>query len=78
MKPFDLEELFARLKAVLRRGVIDQLFTFQNIEINFPKKSVLKAGKEIHLTLKEFQILEFLVQNKGVTISRTDLITHLR
>lgn len=78
VKPFDLEELLARLKAVLRRGVIDQLFTFQDIEINFPKKMVFKSKKEIHLTLKELQILEILVQNRGVTMSRTDLITHLR
>lgn len=78
VKPFDLEELLARLKAVLRRGVIDQLFTFQDIEINFPKKRVFKSKKEVHLTLKEFQILEILVQNRGVSMSRTDLITYLR
>ena len=78
VKPFDLEELLARLKAVLRRGVIDQLFTFQDIEINFPKKRVFKPKKEVHLTLKEFQILEILVQNRGVSMSRTDLITYLR
>ena len=78
VKPFDLEELLARLKAVLRRGVIDQLFTFKDIEINFPKKRVFKSKKEIHLTLKEFQILEILVQNRGVSMSRTDLITYLR
>ncbi len=78
VKPFDLEELLARLKAVLRRGVIDQLFTFQDIEMNFPKKRVFKSKKEVHLTLKEFQILEILVQNRGVSMSRTDLITYLR
>lgn len=78
VKPFDLEELLARLKAVLRRGVIDQLFTFKDIEINFPKKRVFKSKKEVHLTLKEFQILEILVQNRGVSMSRTDLITYLR
>jgi len=78
VKPFDLEELLARLKAVLRRGLIEQVFTFQNIEINFPKKRVFKSKKEVHLTLKEFQILEILVQNRGVSMSRTDLITYLR
>ena len=77
VKPFDLDELLARLKAVLRRWLIEKVYTFENIAINFWKKQVLKNGEDIHLTLKELQIIEFLVKNKGVTISRTDLITYL-
>ena len=38
----------------------------------------MKNGEDIHLTLKELQIIEYLVKNRGVTISRTDLITYLR
>ena len=78
VKPFDLEELLARLKAVLRRGVINSFFKFQNVEINFQKKTALKNGEEIHLTLKEFRILELLVKNKGISLSRTDIISQLR
>jgi len=78
VKPFDLEELLARLKAVLRRGLIEKVYTFNDITINFGKKQILKNGEDIHLTLKELQIIEYLVKNRGVTISRTDLITYLR
>lgn len=78
VKPFDLEELLARLKAVLRRGVINSFFKFQNVEMNFQKKTALKNGEEIHLTLKEFRILELLVKNKGISLSRTDIISQLR
>jgi DNA-binding response OmpR family regulator len=77
VKPFDLEELLARGKALLRRGVIGAFFNYGEIAVDLLKKEVKKAGTVIHLTLKEFQILELLIQNKGRTLSRTDIITEL-
>jgi two-component system response regulator ArlR len=78
VKPFDLEELLARSKALLKRGIMRSLYQYQDIAIDLQKKEVKKAGETIHLTLKEFQILEMLIQNKGKTLSRTDIITELR
>ena len=82
VKPFDLSELFARARALLRRGSKGECFQFGDIIVNLPKKEVKKIYKAeekiIHLTLKEFQILELLIQNKGRTLSRTDIITELR
>jgi DNA-binding response OmpR family regulator len=87
VKPFDLEELFARGKALLRRGIKGNFFRFHNIVIDLQKKEVKKVSETdsrqgektniIHLTLKEFQILEFLIKNKGRALSRTDIITEL-
>ena len=77
MKPFDLSELFARAKALLRRGIKGNLFHFGDIVVNLAKREVKKADVAVHLTLKEFQILELLIQNKGRTLSRTDIIIEL-
>ncbi|MDD2537720.1 MAG: response regulator transcription factor [Candidatus Absconditabacteria bacterium] len=77
-KPFELEELAARIRALLKRGVIGNIFHYQDISVDLHKKEASKKGKLQHLTLKEFQILELLIKNKGVTISRTDIITELR
>jgi two-component system alkaline phosphatase synthesis response regulator PhoP len=85
VKPFDLEELFARGKALLRRGIKGNFFRSHNIVVDLQKKEVKKVSETnsgqgaiiIHLTLKEFQILELLIKNKGISLSRTDIITEL-
>lgn len=76
VKPFDLEELLARAKALLRRGVMGNFFTYKTIKVDLWKKEVTKDWEPVHLTLKEFQILELLIRNKTV-VSRTDVITEL-
>lgn len=77
VKPFDLEELLARVKALLRRWIKWSFFDYKWLSVDLQKKEVQKNGKSIHLTLKEFQILELLIKNKGIALSRTDLITEL-
>jgi DNA-binding response OmpR family regulator len=52
-------------------------FQRKDIAVNLQKKEVKKAEQVIHLTLKEFQILEMLIKHKGRTLSRTDIITEL-
>ena len=64
VKPFDLSELLARVKALLRRGVRPQVFQWKDLSIDFSRKEIKKADSVIHLTLKEFQLLELLVQNQ--------------
>lgn len=76
-KPFSIRELLARVKAVLRRTVlqpIDKSFKFDNIVIDFEKHEVIKNGKRIDLTLKEFEVLEILIKNKGRVITRDFLL----
>jgi two-component system alkaline phosphatase synthesis response regulator PhoP len=76
-KPFSVRELVARVKAVLRRTTlqpIDKSYKFDNIVIDFEKHEVTKDGKRTDLTLKEFEVLEILVKNKGRVITRDFLL----
>lgn len=76
-KPFSVRELMARVKAVLRRTAIqpvDQSFKFSNIIVDFQKHEVLREGKKIELTLKEFELLEILIKNKGRVMTRDFLL----
>lgn len=76
-KPFSLRELMARVKAVLRRTAImpmDKSYKFDNIIVDFEKHEVTKEGERIELTLKEFEVLEILIKNKGRVITRDFLL----
>lgn len=76
-KPFSIRELLARVKAVLRRTSvqpIDKVFKFDSVIIDFEKHEVTKYGEKIDLTLKEFEVLEILVKNKGRVITREFLL----
>jgi two-component system alkaline phosphatase synthesis response regulator PhoP len=76
-KPFSIRELLARVKAVLRRTTIqpiDKSYKFDNIVIDFEKHEVTKDSNRVELTLKEFEVLEILVKNKGRVITRDFLL----
>jgi two-component system alkaline phosphatase synthesis response regulator PhoP len=76
-KPFSIRELLARVKAVLRRTTtqyIDKSYKFGNITIDFSKHEVLKNEMRIDLTLKEFELLEILIKNKGRVMTRDFLL----
>ena len=77
-KPFSPRELVARVKAILRRvgqmqGDID-VVRFGDIEADFKKYEVRKAGQPIHLTTLEFDLLHFLVQHKDQVLSRDAIL----
>lgn len=78
VKPFDLEELLARAKALLRRWIVKVFYEYKDITLDIAKKEIKKDWKILHFTLKEIQILECLIKHKWTTISRTDLITEIR
>ncbi|NLM47002.1 MAG: response regulator transcription factor [Firmicutes bacterium] len=74
-KPFEAIELLARVKSVLRRtGKEKASIAFDDIEIFLDQRKVLKGGKEIDLTYKEFSLLQILTENKGVAMSREKLL----
>ncbi|MBS5305152.1 response regulator transcription factor [Clostridium tertium] len=77
-KPFSIRELLARIKAVLRRtkslGGSDEIFKTNGILINFERREVLISDKKIDLTLKEFELLEILVKNRGKILTRETLL----
>jgi DNA-binding response OmpR family regulator len=74
-KPFNLDELFARIRSLVRRskGISSGTLIYKNIELNPANCSVLVSGKKIDLSVKEFTILEFLLKNVDKIISRSRL-----
>ena len=77
-KPFGVLELLARVTAILRRagrdGQPNQVETFGSVEIRLEQRSVLRDGREVQLTPKEFDLLVALVQRRGAVATRTALM----
>ncbi|WDV44164.1 response regulator transcription factor [Clostridiaceae bacterium M8S5] len=78
-KPFSIRELVARIKAVMRRTYRDrqtdeEVIEFEDMIINIDKHMVLKKGKKVELTLKEFELLKILAINKGKVLNRNFLL----
>ncbi|MBU3091950.1 response regulator transcription factor [Clostridium sp. CM028] len=76
-KPFSVRELVARIKAMLRRTnmqVAEKSFSVGNLTIDFGKHEVIKGEIKIDLTLKEFELLEILIKNKGRVMTRDFLL----
>lgn len=76
VKPFEFRELLARIHALTRRSfdlISNQLLTIANLEVNLSSKSVIRDNKEIHLTAREFNLLVYLLRNKGKVISRSEI-----
>ncbi len=73
-KPFQIGELLARVEALLRRcGRHSRRLIFADVEIDLPSRTVRKAGQEVELTVKEFDLLVELIQNKNVALYRERL-----
>lgn len=75
-KPFCYEELYARVKAVLRRPreIQSSIITVSGLKIDSSRHSVVFGKQKVYLTRKEFALLEYLAQNKGTIISRSKLL----
>ncbi|MCI0642708.1 MAG: response regulator transcription factor [Gemmataceae bacterium] len=78
-KPFQLEELLARLRALVRRGhqVKDPVLRVHDLEIDTAARSVKRAGQAIHLTPREFALLQFLAFHRGKVVTRSMIWEHL-
>lgn len=79
VKPFALEELLARLEAVVRRrcGQAGSLTRVGDLEIDFAARSVKRGGAEVVLTAREFSLLECLARRPGQVLSRGQIEAHL-
>jgi two-component system alkaline phosphatase synthesis response regulator PhoP len=76
-KPFSIRELTARVKAILRRTSIkpvDTSYNFGKISVDFEKHEAINNGNKVELTLKEFELLEILIKNKGRVMTRDFLL----
>jgi DNA-binding response OmpR family regulator len=78
-KPFQLEELLARLRALIRRQhqVKDPMLRVCDLEIDTAARSVRRGGQSIHLTPREYALLEFLAFHRGKVVTRTMIWEHL-
>ncbi len=80
IKPFEVAELLARMEALLRRAnnsppqLIDSLFCFGNVVVNFRKQEVLREGSPVELTAREFELLRYFVSHPDELISRDALL----
>lgn len=79
IKPFDFSELLARLRALLRRGSAAQETVLQvaDLSLNPATHAVMRAGKEIMLSAREYSILECLMRNAGLVLSREKIENHI-
>lgn len=80
-KPFSPREVVARVKAILKRGEIaasssseQELIAIGNLEINLASRKIFKSSAELSLTALEFDLLVFLIKNKGRAFSREQLL----
>jgi two-component system OmpR family response regulator len=78
-KPFSFDELLARTRALLRRpkAHTGNVLTSGPVEIDTISKTVRKDGKQVHLTAKELQLLEYLIRHRGEVLSKDQLLDHV-
>lgn len=73
VKPFEMDELLARLRALARRSFVplqDDVVRLRDLELRRTEQIVIKDGQAVQLSPREFQILDLLLQNKGRTLTR--------
>jgi DNA-binding response OmpR family regulator len=78
-KPFELGELLARLRALIRRGhqVKDPVLRVHDLEIDTTARMVKRGGQSIHLTPREYALLQFLAFHRGKVVTRSMIWEHL-
>lgn len=75
VKPFETLELLARIEVVLRRsGKVNPSFTYKEVEVKLEERLVFKSNQVIDLTAQEFALLEVLIRNRNLALSREKLL----
>lgn len=79
VKPFSFDELLARIRAVTRVSfnMASNVLSVDDLELDCASHTVKRAGKEIILSSKEFALLEYLMRNKGIVLSREHIENHI-
>ena len=82
-KPFGIKELMARVKRLLQRGPSGApapgptLYKLGDVEVRFEPRETYKAGKQVALSYKEFELLKYLIEHRGRTVSREELLEEI-
>ena len=79
IKPFNLVELMARVRALIRRsaGAPNPVLSFDNVSVDTAARSVNVDKEPVNLTAREYALIEFLALRRGKVVSRTELYDHL-
>lgn len=79
VKPFDLPELFARVRALIRRSSLQPTSAIEigDVTIDSVARTVSRAGEAVPLTAREYSLVEYLARHRGALVTRTELYDHL-
>ena len=79
VKPFAFDELLARIRVLTRRqfGSVSNILHVEDLMVDCNARTVMRGNKEIELSSKEFAILEYLIRNKGIVLSREKIEQHV-
>lgn len=79
IKPFSMEELLARIQVLIRQkeNKSDLIYQVDNLVVNASSKTVFRNNQEINLSLKEFNILLYLIRNKNKVLSREQILEYV-
>jgi len=79
IKPFNLEELLARLRAIIRRSAnqTSNILTIGDVAVNLASRTITHNKTPVELTAREYSLVEFLALHKGEVVTRTQLYEHL-
>ena len=79
VKPFEFEELMARLRVLVRRkgDSVSNTYSCADLTVDSARHRVTRGGMEISLTAREYALLEYLIRNKGLVLSRDQIETNL-
>lgn len=79
VKPFEFEELMARLRVLIRRkgSSVSNVYSCADLTVDSARHRVTRGGTEITLTAREYALLEYLIRNKGLVLSRDQIETNL-
>ena len=79
-KPFGMMEFVSRVRAVLRRSkrqTQDKILRCEDLSVNVDRHEVMDGQRRVELTLKEFEMLRYLMENQGIVLSRDRLLEHI-
>ncbi len=82
-KPFSIKELLARVRRLLERGpaggaqALHTVHRFEDVEVLLEAREVKKAGQPVALSFKEFELLRYLIEHRGRTVSREELLEEI-
>ena len=79
VKPFEFDELLARIRVLMRRnyGLATNIIQIEEVTLDLAKKQVTRSGEIIDLTGKEYEVLEYLMKNRGSILSRDQILNHV-